>query len=248
MKTINIENKELKMDDDIYEFLKDKFIEAQCGYPILRLHRMFNIHTKERPFIDHINGDIFDIRRSNLRPVNYYENNCNRRGAKISTSKYKGVNFGKKSKCYTAKIFINGSELFLGRYNNEKEAAFAYDIAAIYSQKEFARLNFDKDNYKNMDIEAELYKILTKKPRNNTTGFRGVSISKQRGKFLVHVKNKKRKTVYLGSFDDPKLAAIKRDNYYRENGIRSNSRLNFPTLEELMKKLTTSKGVKNEMQ
>jgi hypothetical protein len=54
--------------------------------------------------------------------------------------KYKGTSAcGRKFKAY---IRVLGKYLHLGVYSDERDAAKAYDVAAMRHFKEFARLNF----------------------------------------------------------------------------------------------------------
>lgn len=102
-------------------------------------------------YVDHINHDTLDNRKSNLRICTQSENMCNSfkrktyRGKK-TTSQYKGVNWANDAKFsknqWRAYITINGKRCPLGRYYSEKMAAYAYDCAAKQNHGEFASLNF----------------------------------------------------------------------------------------------------------
>jgi hypothetical protein len=59
-----------------------------------------------------------------------------------NTSKYKGVGFHSARKKWRARIKIEGEEISLGYWDNEIDAAKAYDRAAVIYFKEFACLNF----------------------------------------------------------------------------------------------------------
>jgi hypothetical protein len=117
------------------------------------MHR-FIMNAPDGVDVDHINGDPFDNRKSNLRICTRAENLQNSR-KKIrnghSTSKYKGVNYdgreGKrshvnKSKRWCAYIRLNGKKVHLGQHATEVEAAIAYDNAARAHFGPFAKLNF----------------------------------------------------------------------------------------------------------
>lgn len=112
--------------------------------------------------VDHINGDKLDNRRSNLRLATRSENEANkqkRRGHKKSDgttknhSKYKGVALMKgRKKCWRAIISTNANnagetkQVHLGTYYTEKEAAEAYNKAALEMFGEFAVINDFEDD------------------------------------------------------------------------------------------------------
>ena len=60
---------------------------------------------------------------------------------KNGQSKYKGVCFYKPSNKYRARIMINGVTKYLGYFRNEKDAAIAYNKAAIDFFGEHAFIN-----------------------------------------------------------------------------------------------------------
>lgn len=90
---------------------------------------------------DHINGDGLDNRRCNLRICTPSQNLANSRKRKGTTSQYKGVSWGQKSQCWTAAIDEGGQDVYLGHFDDEEEAAIAYNYAARRLYGEYARLN-----------------------------------------------------------------------------------------------------------
>lgn len=89
--------------------------------------------------VDHINGNRLDNRRKNLRLATAAENAWNQKMKKTNTTGYKGVVFSKGR--YVAKIRFKSKQIHLGCYSNPKDAANAYDNAAIVFHKEFALTN-----------------------------------------------------------------------------------------------------------
>ena len=90
---------------------------------------------------DHINGDGLDNRRGNLRICTQVENRSNSTRNKNNTSGYKGVMWRKKARKWVVKICVNYRLIHLGYFDDIKEAAKAYNDAAIKYHKKFARLN-----------------------------------------------------------------------------------------------------------
>ncbi len=91
---------------------------------------------------DHINHDGLDNRKTNLRNCTLKQNNANTRPTKGASSKYKGVTFAKREKKWVVYIKKDGRQTFLGCFDDEVEAAKAYDAAAAKLYGEFAYLNF----------------------------------------------------------------------------------------------------------
>lgn len=90
--------------------------------------------------VDHIDGDKLNNRRSNLRLVTPAQNQYNRRPSDGS-SRYKGVSWHKRHTRWTAYIKIDGKQHYLGFFENEIDAAVAYDMAALEHFGEYARPN-----------------------------------------------------------------------------------------------------------
>jgi hypothetical protein len=87
--------------------------------------------------VDHRNGDRLDNRLNNLRICTKAENRRNR----IATAKsgYKGVSLEKGR--WRASIRVGGKTLHLGSFPSAKEAAAAYNQAALREFGDFAWLN-----------------------------------------------------------------------------------------------------------
>ena len=91
-------------------------------------------------FVDHINGDGLDNRRSNLRIATVTQNCQNRRRRSDARSRFKGLLF--KGGRWIASIKVNKVYHYLGIFTSEEAAARAYDAAAQRHFGTFARLNF----------------------------------------------------------------------------------------------------------
>lgn len=106
-----------------------------------KLHRLI-MDAPDGLMVDHENGDTLDNRRENLRLATHAQNNRNVVYKKVgAASKYKGVKYHKLQGNWFARIGLNGRSISLGYYETDKEAAEAYDLAAIKYHGEFARTN-----------------------------------------------------------------------------------------------------------
>ena len=92
--------------------------------------------------VDHRNCDGLDNRKDNLRFATHAQNTRNRRKKKNSSSRFLGVYFNKEKSTWDSQLRHSDKRIWVGRFDNEIDAAHAYDRAAIKHHGEFARLNF----------------------------------------------------------------------------------------------------------
>lgn len=138
------------LDQDIYDLLKDKTIRISASYPSViidqaqhLIHRWL-MGAEKGVYVDHINQDIFDARRENLRLCTNGENLQNRKvgSANKKGTHYKGVFATKTKGSWYVKV-KHGTEVHrVGTFRDLEEAARAYDAKALEVFGEFARLNF----------------------------------------------------------------------------------------------------------
>ena len=142
---------------------------------------IMNFKSGKTQVIDHLNRNPLDNRKSNLRICTQSRNVQNTlRTGKNLIRKYRGVTH-KKSGKYSAGIFCNGRHHHLGTYPNEKDAAMAYDNAAINLFGTFACTNFsEKERY-----DAESLKHI------NSTGYKNINKSKYNKYTVRFMKNGK---------------------------------------------------------
>ena len=131
----------IKIDRDDYEEIS-KWKWSDCrGYavsfsrwpePRVRMHRLL-MGAKEGQIVDHINGDIRDNRKCNLRFVNQNQSAWN--------STAKGVVYCKwtKNKPWRVKICKNRKHIHIGYFATENEAEEAYRAATIKYFGQYSR-------------------------------------------------------------------------------------------------------------
>ena len=135
-----------------------------------------------------------------------------------NTTGYRGVD--KRGKRFRAQICFDRKLACLGTFDTSKEAAEAYDRAAIQAGRPTSKLNF-------LDQVPKNYKPKKKKLySNNTTGFTGVVKDGNRFQAKIRIGDKQ---PYIGTFGTAKEAAIAYD-FAAIEAKRLKSDLNFPFL------------------
>lgn len=81
--------------------------------------------------VDHINGDMLDNRRANLRIGDKCLNSINRRAQSNNTSGHRGVDFDRKRQKWCARIKTDGKQRYLGRFASLDDALAARKSAEI---------------------------------------------------------------------------------------------------------------------
>jgi hypothetical protein len=97
-----------------------------------------------RDLIDHKDQDSCNNRWENLREANKSQNAQNAPGHAVSSSRYKGVSFDRRRAKWHARIKVSGSQKFIGYFENEEDAARAYDAASRAHFGEFSFPNFQE--------------------------------------------------------------------------------------------------------
>ena len=105
----------------------------------LSLHRLIMGLPAAR--VDHRDGNRLNCQRWNLRLATDGQNAWNATTPKNNSSGFKGVCWDKEVRKWNAYITVAYKHKNLGRFNNPREAAMAYNVAAIEYFGEFARLN-----------------------------------------------------------------------------------------------------------
>ena len=155
----------MRLYDPKGEYVTSSIFDSE-DYPLVSQH-LWHVNEKRRPYvrsktggwlhrlvmgvqgeIDHVNGNILDDRKTNLRTCTHTQNSCNSKPVRSnSTSGFKGVNMDAEVGKWRARITVNGRRIHLGRFTNPEIAAEAYNIAAERYFGNFARPNNVEANY-----------------------------------------------------------------------------------------------------
>lgn len=142
----------MKFEIDAEDFLKvnqfnwygtpKNYINAvDLEYNTLQLGRfLLNAEITDKRFVDHIDRDPSNNKKSNLRFATVMQNSVNKY-INYGSSKFKGVSCKNGSKKWCARLCYNYKVMHLYFSNNEVHCAYAYDIGATIAAKEFAYLN-----------------------------------------------------------------------------------------------------------
>jgi hypothetical protein len=108
-------------------------------FKTFKMHRVVN-NTVRGLETDHKNGNKLDNRCSNLRSATKSQNQFNKKLLPTNTSGVKGVSWHKECKKWRADISINGKLLYLGLFENKKDAITVRQEAAYKYHGEFAKI------------------------------------------------------------------------------------------------------------
>lgn len=103
------------------------------------MHRLI-MDAEKGSIFDHINGNGLDNRKENLRSCTQSQNCMNNRRIDNKWG-FKGISFKKTHNRFVTTIRINKKPKIVGSYKTIKEAAMAYNKAAMLHYGLFAKLN-----------------------------------------------------------------------------------------------------------
>jgi hypothetical protein len=112
------------------------------GFPrrMIGMHR-FILGARSGEQVDHDDHDTLNNQRYNISACTVSQNQANSRLRRDNTSGFKGVSWKRESRKWLATIMVKGKCIYLGLFNNPKDAADAYDDAARSHFGEFACTN-----------------------------------------------------------------------------------------------------------
>lgn len=120
-------------------YAHSRFHIPGIGARPVKLHRLL-LQPGEGLFVDHIDGDGLNNRRSNLRVATKGENNINRGMQKNNSTGFKGVFWHRQRAKWMAQIGHHKRCVHLGLFDTPEEASLAYREASQKLHGEFARL------------------------------------------------------------------------------------------------------------
>ena len=156
MRTIPLtQNQVALVNDEDYEWLNQwKWCASKLhygGFAAVRgatgtnkrlfMHRVI-MYAPKNMQVDHENHNTLDNRRINLRLATASQSQHNTKGHKNTLSRHKGVTWNRRSRKWSVQIRLNNKPYYGGCFDEEIEAAKAYDNKAKELHGEFACLNF----------------------------------------------------------------------------------------------------------
>jgi hypothetical protein len=146
-------NKPFIFDKDDFDLIKERCWRENCtnGYIVTSydgkesnaMHRII-MNAKDGEYIDHINRDRTDNRKSNLRFATLQQNNYNKDRSNNGSSGHKGVSWSKTMNKWEAYINKNYKRFILGYYTNIEEA--------IKVREEAENKYFEEFSYDNSEL------------------------------------------------------------------------------------------------
>ena len=126
---------------DLFDYYSNKGFVIVVNCLFLVVIDLFYYYSNKGFVIDHIDGDTLNNSINNLRICKHEENLRNQKINKNNKSGFKGVYFCKQRNKFRAEIKKDRQKYFLGLFIDPKDAASAYNKAAIKFHGEFANLN-----------------------------------------------------------------------------------------------------------
>lgn len=168
MKRIKLtQNKFALVSDEDYEYLNQwkwcaakgskTFYAARSSSTINGKRHTIYMHKAlaERMGIknpDHIDRNGLNNQQNNLREATCSQNNTNQRLRSDNKSGYRGVYWHIQRKKWGAYIYVNKKSIYLGLFNDIKDAARVYNKAALKYFGAYARINDMENKGKTLSV------------------------------------------------------------------------------------------------
>jgi hypothetical protein len=131
----------VKKDDNKFYAVRGVWVTEKKNNIIVYMHRvLLGIPTLNIEG-DHADGDTLNNQKYNLRISTSSQNKANRYSHRNASSKYLGVSWSNTRKKWAVQICKDRKTKFLGYFDNEVDAALAYNKKASEVHGEFAKLN-----------------------------------------------------------------------------------------------------------
>lgn len=222
MKELFIKNSKLTtlVDDDIHSLYNSYNWYLCSGYVCYgskdenfksyeKLHRIV-IGAKDGEIVDHIDRNKLNNQRSNLRIVKTKDNVHNSNKRKKTSCNYKGVSYVSKIGLYQARCRINGIDYFLGHFETEISAAYAYNKKASELSKYILLNNLGE--FSNEELEFKLIQERRASKKHLGSKYKYIGFKKKSGRmkcdkfFILFTINGNR--TYHGYFDTEEEAFL----------------------------------------
>jgi hypothetical protein len=114
---------------------------------VFKLHRfLMNVLNKSKKIeVDHIDGNPFNNRKTNLRLCSHIENQKNLKTPSHNTSGTKGVYYDNREECWIAEIIYNNKHIHIGKSKDKNEAIKMRTNKELELYGEYSRLNTTKN-------------------------------------------------------------------------------------------------------
>lgn len=119
---------------------KEGYLMTSIDGKMYRMHRVIMDCSDSKMWVDHINHDVKDNRKLNLRIVNNMQNQMNAKLRVNNASECAGVHYNKSKNRWIATIQVNKKRLFLGEYKDYEDAVNARKKA---EDKYFTQYSYD---------------------------------------------------------------------------------------------------------
>ena len=140
------------VDDDFGFFDQHRWRLSAYGYVVANIKHSLGVrkttqlsrlimNAPKNKDVDHKNHNLLDNRKGNLRLCTKSENLANQLPQKGKTSQYKGVSWRKERNNWRVRVRIKDKDFSIGSFDNEVEAATAYNLKAEEIFGEFACIN-----------------------------------------------------------------------------------------------------------